>query len=509
MPLALVIGGTRSGKSEIAERLVSESGLPVTYLATGSASDDEMAERIAVHRARRPAAWSTAETLAPETALADAGGRAVLLDSLGTWVAALIDDPEVIGRVERFAAVAARRPEPTVVVADEAGLGVVPANALARRFANLTGEAAQMLSAASDQVLLVVAGRALELAPARASEAAPELRYHGDAVAREVPHDHAVSVVEEPRPAWLEEALEHGLRASSAYPDDRAAREAIARRHGREPDEVVLTNGGNESFWLLASALRPRHAVCVHPSYTEPEAALRAHGTQVERVFRRQGDFALDPDAVPPGADLVVTGNPNNPSGNLDPAKTLERLARPGRTLVVDEAFMDFVAGEPESLAGGRDLDGLVVVRSLTKLWSLPGVRAGYLLAPPRLVRALERVRPSWSVNSLALEALRACAARPAEGDERARRIAGAREMLVRGLGRARAIETWPSVANFILARAREGRGEAVRSALLDRGIGVRPCASFPGLGADHFRVAVRNQDANTRLVEALAEVAP
>jgi histidinol-phosphate/aromatic aminotransferase/cobyric acid decarboxylase-like protein len=404
--------------------------------------------------------------------------------------------------VERFAAAAAARPEPTVVVAEEAGLGVVPRGAAIRRILDHAGEAAQAVAAAATRVLFVVAGRALELGAAP-PETVGDLRFHGDELGREAVGDHAVSVVEEKRPAWLERALEDGLRASGAYPDERAAREAIARRHGRSLDEVVLTNGANEAFWLLAAALRPQHAVCVHPTYTEPEAALRAHGSAVERCFRGSG-FALDPAAVPPGADLVVTANPNNPTGTLDRAATVAELSRPGRTLVVDEAFMELVPGEPETLSARRDLPGLVVVRSITKLWSLPGVRAGYLLAPTHLARAITRVRPSWNVNGLALQALRECAVRVAEGRERAERVARERRRLEDQLRHIPALEIWPSAANFLLARARGG--VRVCGSLLERGIAVRPCGSFPGLGADHLRVAVRSREANDRLLGALRE---
>ncbi|MGH2987492.1 MAG: bifunctional adenosylcobinamide kinase/adenosylcobinamide-phosphate guanylyltransferase, partial [Solirubrobacterales bacterium] len=101
MPLALVTGGTRSGKSEVAERLVAEAGLPVLYAATGAPNDAEMAERIDLHRARRPADWETMETTDPSAALERAAGRALLLDSLGGWIAAAIEDREMVpaGRV--------------------------------------------------------------------------------------------------------------------------------------------------------------------------------------------------------------------------------------------------------------------------------------------------------------------------------------------------------------------------------------------------------------------------
>ena len=124
------------------------------------------------------------------------------------------------------------------------------------------------------------------------------------------------------------------------------------------------TNGAAEALWLLPAALRPALAACVHPGFTEAEAALRAHGVPVARVLRDpDAGFALDPAAVPEAADLVVVGNPASPSGTLDPATAILALRRPGRVVVVDEAFMDLVPGRPASLVGER-LDDVIVVRA-------------------------------------------------------------------------------------------------------------------------------------------------
>ncbi|HEV2752954.1 MAG TPA: aminotransferase class I/II-fold pyridoxal phosphate-dependent enzyme, partial [Solirubrobacteraceae bacterium] len=167
------------------------------------------------------------------------------------------------------------------------------------------------------------------------------LRTHGDAFLRPGTLDFAVNVWPTPAPPALRAALERALADSAPYPDERPAREAVARRHGRPPGEVLLLNGACEAFWLIAHALRPRHAVCVHPAFTEPEAALRASGAPVTRVQRPADDWRLVPEDVPADADLVVVGNPNNPTGNLDPADTIATLAAPHRTLVVDESFLE------------------------------------------------------------------------------------------------------------------------------------------------------------------------
>jgi histidinol-phosphate aminotransferase len=331
------------------------------------------------------------------------------------------------------------------------------------------------------------------------------LRLHADDVARDCDVDLAVNVAAGGPPPWLRERLQAALARLGAYPDERAAVAAVARRHGRRPEEVVLVNGAAQAFWLLAHACAPRVAVCVHPSFTEPEVALRAAGHDVRRVILPP-PYALDAGAIPGEADLVVVGNPTNPTGVLHPRHTLAALCRPGRVTVVDEAFMSFVPGEPESLAAAVDPPGLVVVRSLTKLYAIPGARAGYALAPAALAGALRDQRPSWSVNALALAAIEACV-----GDRTyAARVAGeteaARADLLAQLRQVPGVIAHPGVANFVLAA---GPGwAAISEALAERGLAVRPCRSFPGLTDEHIRLTVRDAATHRALARALAETA-
>lgn len=569
MALTLVLGGIRSGKSEHAERLAAGSGAPVVYLATGSPGDAEMVERIAAHRSRRPSHWRTVEAPDPWAALgpnlAAVDGATLLVDGLGGWVGSLMEanglftsEPiaawgaegaagrlRALDNIGAFADAAAARAGLVVVVADETGLGGVPRGAASRRFADLNGEATRILAAAASEVWLLVAGQPVALkpgaamepatappasreeplaaAPARAAAASPpagpapvqarpapgdeltDLRLHGDTQVPPGHLDFAVNVVPGGPPPSLARQLEAALRRIGTYPDPAAATAAIAARHRRRPEEVLVLNGAAEAFPLIAAALRPRRAVCVHPSFTEPEAALRAAGVEVARAFRDPRDFHLDPASVDPGADLVVTGNPNNPTGNLDPAATLAFLTHPDRLLVVDEAFMDLVPAEAESLAARRDLPGVVVVRSLTKAWGLPGVRAGYLLGPPEVVDRLAAARQPWSVNTLALAALEACGSEDLSPAPVAAAVASARAVMVADLASLDGVRVWPSVANFLLVEVRDG--PRVREGLSERGIAVRRCETFPGLTANHLRIAVRRLDDNARLVDALAEV--
>ena len=166
--VTLVIGGARSGKSEVAERIAAAAGLPVTYVATGPgaiAGDPEWAERVAAHRARRPAGWRTEEV--PEggdlgAALAGAAGAA-LVDSLGTWVAGFDGFDVPAARLHRALGARAAAGLPTVVVSEEVGLGVHAPTEAGRRFADALGALNQAVASTADRVLLVVAGRGLDL----------------------------------------------------------------------------------------------------------------------------------------------------------------------------------------------------------------------------------------------------------------------------------------------------------------------------------------------------------
>jgi histidinol-phosphate aminotransferase len=335
-----------------------------------------------------------------------------------------------------------------------------------------------------------------------------DLRHHGDVDAEPGLADFAVNVRGGGPPPWLRERLVGALDRLGRYPsaaEDRAARVAAAARHHRDPGEVLVLAGAAEGFALLPT-LRPTLAAVVHPGFTEPEVALREAGVPVRRVLTEARDgHRLEPAAVPEDADLVVIGNPTNPTSVLHPAGTLRALARPGRVLVVDEAFADTLPGEPESVAADRRTPGLLVLRSLTKTWALPGLRAGYALGAPDLLDRLARTRPPWPVNALALEAVAACCAPAAvaEAEAGAAALVAHRLDLVEALRAIPGVEVHePAAAPYLLLRVPDGPG--VRARLRRHGVAVRRADTFPGLTPDHLRVAVRPPAQARVLVEAL-----
>jgi histidinol-phosphate aminotransferase len=340
-----------------------------------------------------------------------------------------------------------------------------------------------------------------------------DLSHHGDQDVAAGLVDLAVNVRVPHPPPWLLERIAASLTGLAAYPDPARATAAVAARHGRDPREVLLTSGAAEAFVLIAHAFVPRRAVVVHPQFTEPEAALCAAGHRVERVLLDESDgFALDPDLIPADADLVLVGNPTNPTAVLHPAQTLAALAAvPGRVLVVDEAFIDAIPGEAHSLAAtsSRKAPQILVIRSLTKTWGLAGLRIGYVLGATHLLDRLRRGQPLWSVSSPALAAATACSEphAVAEAEELAVRAEADRRYLEQRLAAlsgvhlpAAAVEDRPR-APFVLVHARGA--DTIRQHLRDAGFALRRGDTFPGLGQDWLRIAVREPAVTDALIAA------
>ncbi len=322
--------------------------------------------------------------------------------------------------------------------------------------------------------------------------------------------DFAVNLRDPEPPAWLAERLAARLPDLARYPgrdDERAAVKAVAARHGRAAEEVMPLAGAAEGFVLLAN-LRPKLAALIAPSFTEPYVALTAAGVPVHHVVL-DPPFGLAgaklPGRLPEEADLVVVGNPTNPTSVLHTREQILAVRRPGRVVVVDEAFADSVPGEPESLAGDA-LPDVLVLRSLTKTWSLAGLRVGYALGAPDLLARLTSRRAHWPVGTLQLTAIAACCAPDAvaEAAAGAQRLAAVRAELVAGL-RSLSIDVVDGRAPFVLFTV--GDAELVRKRLHAKGIAVRRCDTFVGLDGQYLRAAVRPEW--PVLVEALREVLP
>lgn len=315
-------------------------------------------------------------------------------------------------------------------------------------------------------------------------------------------------------PDGVREAILASLARLQYYPeiDGGSLREALAVHHRLPPEHFLPGSGSTELIYLLPRVLRPRRALLVAPCFSEYARSLGQIGCAVEFAPLSPADgfdFASEPllHRLARDTDLVILANPNNPTGRaVAPEILLELAARlPERTLLlVDEAFVDFC---PEySLLPHLDRTrNLLVLRSLTKFYAIPGLRAGYLAGPPALLAPLAQAREPWTLSTPAL-----CAARACLDEEEFRRrtwelLPQWRTQLMQGLS-SLGWEVVPGAANYLLGRLPDGvpgAGE-LTAKLRTRGILIRDCGNFPGLDERYARVAVRLPEENRRLLRAL-----
>lgn len=342
--------------------------------------------------------------------------------------------------------------------------------------------------------------------PSRTGTPAPEPRdHHGDQDLAPGLVDLAVNVRPRRTPGFLVDAVVSDPDWS-AYPRTADLTARIAAHHGVPIEAVLPTAGAAEAFLLAARALAPSHPLVVHPQFSEPERALRVAGHDPDRlVLDPSSGFTLDPRRVPHAADLVVVGNPTNPTSVLHSAQQLGALRRPGRVLLVDEAFMDAVPDEPETMLRS-EMAGLLVLRSLTKSFGIAGLRAGYVVGDPELISRMRVQQPPWSVGTPAVQAMLACLSEAGQrlAAEQARQLDADREDLVRRLTNLGCPVVGPARAPFLLLDTSRAGALSVREELAERGFAVRRGETFPGLGPTWIRVAVRDPGVHARFAAAL-----
>ncbi|MBP8980740.1 MAG: threonine-phosphate decarboxylase [Syntrophobacterales bacterium] len=316
-------------------------------------------------------------------------------------------------------------------------------------------------------------------------------------------------------PEWLRPLIISRVASLVHYPDPDCAEllQAAAARYGVKTEETIAGNGSTEILHLLPRVLTARRAVVSVPAYVDYAHAAELAGLPVERVpLAEERDFRPDPEKIDRflrDGDLFFTGQPNNPTGLLWDAADLRRLARrhPAATIVIDEAFADFVPGM-DSLTQRRP-PNVVVLLSLTKFFAVPGIRLGCAVADPALIARIKAVMPPWTVNTLA-QAIGAAALADAAYAEKTRAYVGeARETLVRDLTSLGGFYVYPGEANFLLVKItrRDLDAPELAGKLLRRGIGIRVCDNFAGLDRRFFRIAVRTGDENRRLCQAIGDV--
>ncbi|QOX80506.1 cobyric acid synthase [Trichlorobacter lovleyi] len=316
-------------------------------------------------------------------------------------------------------------------------------------------------------------------------------------------------------PDWLRPLIESRISDLIHYPDPDATElvQALASLHGLNIDQVLVGNGATELLHLLPRALGCSSLLLPVPSYADYEEPARLSGLAIEQFFLSPDTgFALDPTGLVPllkPAQLVLLGQPNNPTGRTFDAEALRAIAlqHPATLFVVDESFIGFTDAS-QSLQQNRP-ENILILTSLTKLYAIPGLRLGYLTGAAGHIRQLKNYLPNWTVNSLA-QAVGVRAVQDAEYLQHSRSfVTKQRESLVTLLSSLSGLTVYPGEANFLLLRLDHPNMDAglLAELSLQQGIALRVCSNFSGLDQRYFRLAVRTEAEQQRLYGVLQNI--
>ena len=312
------------------------------------------------------------------------------------------------------------------------------------------------------------------------------------------------------------EAYHASVAEISSYPPayPRHLEAALARWLRVEPEWVLAGNGSTQLIYLLARVLKPRSPVIVTPTFSEIANSLIIEGIEPRALNTTcECDFQLYPEAaikcLRDGADAIFIGRPNSPTGTIlkidEAAEIATACERRDSWCVFDEAFIDFVQDARSSVAFAEKNRKCMVLRSLTKIFALPGLRVGCVVGHPDAIGTLRDAIEPWSVNAVADHVTRACL-EVANGF-----VGGTSEFvsveatrIADTLAKLPGIHVFPSVANFMMM---EVEGERVPGAfgkhMLEHGIGVRDLRGLPGCHAGLYRIGIRSKSDNGHFLRA------
>jgi threonine-phosphate decarboxylase len=318
-------------------------------------------------------------------------------------------------------------------------------------------------------------------------------------------------------PAGLVAFLKGNLDVITGLPeaDANLLVHCFARRYGVDPGSVLAGNGSTQFIYSIPLALASRNVLILGPTYADYADACRMHKVQYHYCIANESEgFKADIDGIGEqvkDADTVFICNPNNPTGVCYTADKLETLcsAFPNTFFIIDESYLSFVpSGNTESMMG-RGLSNVIVLNSMSKIFRIPGLRIGFVIASRSVIKALTHYAQPWSVNVIAQIGVRYLMEHESEVNAFIRKTHAFLEKEKKRFGEA--FKTHPSVTlfesstSFILGKlTHHHTADAICNALLDDRILIRNCSNFKGLSNCFFRVSLKNSEENIMLINKL-----
>lgn len=312
-------------------------------------------------------------------------------------------------------------------------------------------------------------------------------------------------------PPWLRSLINRTLEQVCHYPDpdNHELVRTIAARYSIDEKMVVAANGSTELLYLLPEILGRKKVVITEPSYIDyRNAFVHRDYEPISLMLEERHGFRVIPeivDDVLTGGEVVVWGNPVNPTGSILERQVIRDLAKrnPGTIFVIDEAFFEF--HEPFSTCGGVEFENIITLNSLTKFFAVPGLRIGFGIFPRNYAARVKELLPPWSVNTLAQAFAQKALQDEQYCSESRLRCARLREQFFKMLEGIPGIVPFQSAANYLLLKIKTNAtaGQLYRAMLRDNLI-IRRCGNYRGLDERYFRLAVRNEAENERMAAAL-----
>ena len=301
----------------------------------------------------------------------------------------------------------------------------------------------------------------------------------------------------------LREHLKSCISKLDAYPEPLAENLAccIEQKKGLSAGSVLVTSGAAEAFYLLASLFRNKKSLIYTPSFSEYEDACKMYGHNIEFC-----NNAVFPKEIGKYFDLVWICNPNNPDGKIFDKEILKEKIQqnPDTLFVLDEAYVEFVDKNISLEEEASLLPNLVVVRSLTKRFSIPGLRLGYLVCAPLLISKLKEKLMPWRINSLALEAGLFCFSEAYNDNFQVAEILSESRRFQAEIAKIKGFEVVPSKTSFFLVKG-PGKAAALKKELAGKyGILIRDASNFKGLSEFYFRLSTQVPAKNNELINIL-----
>ncbi len=346
------------------------------------------------------------------------------------------------------------------------------------------------------------------------------MNFHGGQHKKEGLNDFSVNIPHFPLDSAYKELLNLSIDQLFEYPeiDGMKARLVLSKYLNWPMDQIILGNGATDLIYLMTRALKLERAMILEPTFTEYRRALTQSGTKVyDYVLNGESGFLLNTDHLAElinnaRCDALFICNPNNPTGQLFTVAEIEailvRVHSDHFLLIIDESFIEF-KDRPSHHEALKDLMGrynILVMRSMTKTFCVPGLRIGYMFGSEKSIKRVSAFRDPWVLNRFALESIPYFL----KDNRHLKQLqdwcdveAAYMKALLSKLER---VEVFDGHANFLLIKLNHLNPAQWHEALIKKGFYLRTCLDFTGLDANYFRIAIKDRQSNEALIDAMKE---